>query len=121
LRDSGAAALWAPSAALLPGSAGGWKVDGGLQAAAERDGTVLAAFGSRPDFVGWMAAFAARPRSDLLARGRPLGQWLRVQHNIPGQRTASSPTHSNICRCPGCSTKSIVFKPNSLESAGMTR
>jgi hypothetical protein len=72
LRDGGAAALRAPSAALLPGIAGGWKVDGGLQPAAERDGTVLAAFGARPDFVGWMAAFAARPRSDLLARVRSL-------------------------------------------------
>jgi hypothetical protein len=72
LRASGAAALRAPSAALLPGSAGRWKVDGGLQPAAERDGTVLAAFGSRPDFAGWMAAFAARPRSDLLARVRSL-------------------------------------------------
>lgn len=72
LRNSGAAALRAPSAALLPGSAGGWKVDGGLQPAATRDGTVLIVFGARPDFVGWMAAFRARPRSDLLARVRYL-------------------------------------------------
>jgi RES domain len=70
LRSRGAAALRAPSAALLPGTAGGWKVDGGLQPAAERNGTVLAVFGARPDFVGWMAAFAARPRSHLLARVR---------------------------------------------------
>jgi hypothetical protein len=60
------------SAALLPGSARGWKVDGGLQPARERDGTVLVVFDSRPDFVGWMAAFAGRPRSDLLARVRHL-------------------------------------------------
>jgi hypothetical protein len=72
LRTKGAKALRAPSAALLPGGAGGWKVDGGLQAAAVRDGTVLAVFGPQPDFVGWMAAFAARPRSDLLARVRHL-------------------------------------------------
>lgn len=72
LRNNGVAALRAPSAALLPGSARGWKVDGGLQPAAERDGTVLVIFDSRPDFVGWMAAFAARPRSDLLARVRHL-------------------------------------------------
>jgi hypothetical protein len=70
LRDSGATALRAPSAALLPGGARGWKVETGLQPAADRDGTVLAVFGARPDFVGWMAAFAARPRSDLLARVR---------------------------------------------------
>lgn len=72
LRQDGVAALRAPSAALLPGGARGWKVDGGLQPAAERDGTVLAVFGVRPDFVGWMAAFAARPRSDLLAQVRQL-------------------------------------------------
>ncbi len=72
LRHNGGAALRAPSAALLPGTAGGWKVRGGLQPAAERDGGVLAVFGLRPDFAGWMAAFAARPRSNLLARVRYL-------------------------------------------------
>lgn len=72
LRKNGAVALRAPSAALLPGSARGWKVDGGLQPASDRDGTVLAVFGVQPDFVGWMAAFAARPRSDLLVRVRHL-------------------------------------------------
>ena len=72
LRNNGAAALRAPSAALLARSARGWKVEGGLQPAADRDGNVLAVFGTRPDFVGWMAAFAAHPRSDLLARVRPL-------------------------------------------------
>jgi hypothetical protein len=72
IRNHGVAALRAPSAALLPGCARGWKVDGGLQPAAERDGTVLAIFGPRPDFIGWMAAFAARPRADLLSRVRHL-------------------------------------------------
>lgn len=72
LRKNGVRAVRAPSAALLPGGAGGWKVDGGLQPAAERDGTVLVVFGARPDFAGWMAAFAARPRSDLLPRVRQL-------------------------------------------------
>jgi RES domain len=72
LRATGANALRAASAALLPGGARGWKVDGGLQAAAERDGAVLAIFGLRPDFVGWTAAVAGRPRSDLLSRVRPL-------------------------------------------------
>jgi hypothetical protein len=72
LRARGARAVRTPSAALLPGGARGWKVDGGLQPAPTRDGTVLAVFGLRPDFVGWMAAFAARPRSDLLARVRNL-------------------------------------------------
>ena len=72
LRSKGAKALRAPSAALLPGGARGWRVDGGLQPAAKRDGMVLAIFGPRPDLVGWMLAFAARPRSDLLARVRYL-------------------------------------------------
>ena len=72
LRDGGAVALRAPSAALLPGGASGWKVDGGLRPANARDGTVLVVFGARPDFVGWLAAFAARPRSDLLSRIRNL-------------------------------------------------
>src|SRR5438270_749917 len=47
LRSNGAAAMRVTSAALLPGCARGWKVDGGLQPAAERDGTVLAVFGVR--------------------------------------------------------------------------
>ncbi len=72
LRRKGAVALRAPSAALRPGSAGGWRVEGGLQRAAERDGIVFAVFGARPDLVGWMAAFAGRPRSDLLTRVRQL-------------------------------------------------
>jgi len=72
LRNNGATALRALSAALLPGGAHGWKVDGGMRPAAERDGAVLAVFGARPDFIGWMAAFSARPRPDLLARVRHL-------------------------------------------------
>jgi RES domain len=72
LRAKGATALRAPSAALLPGGARGWKVAGGLKPAADRDGTVIALFGLPPDLVGWMAAFAARPRSDLLDRVRHL-------------------------------------------------
>jgi len=72
LRLKGAKALRAPSAALLPGAARGWKVDGGLRPAAYRDGAVLAIFGPRTDFTGWAAAFFGRPASDLLARIRHL-------------------------------------------------
>jgi len=72
LRREGAVALRAPSAALLPGGARGWKVDAGLQPGAERNGGVIAVFGPRPDLTGWMAAFAARPSGDLLARVRYL-------------------------------------------------
>src|SRR5579863_10267132 len=72
LRARGTKALRAPSAALLPGGARGWNVDGELQPAAARNGTVLAVFGPQPGFVGWVAASAARPRSDLLGRVRYL-------------------------------------------------
>ena len=72
IRSKGVRVLRAPTAALFPGSAGGWKVDGGLQRAAKRDGTVIVVFGVAPDLVGWLAAFQARPRSDLLLRVRPL-------------------------------------------------
>jgi len=72
LRAKGARALRAPSAALVAGGAHGWKVDGGLQPAAERDGFVLAVFGPRPDLVGWAVALAGHPRADLLARVRHL-------------------------------------------------
>jgi hypothetical protein len=72
LRDRGARAVRAPSAALLPDGARGWIVDGGLHPAAPRDGTVFVVFGARPDFAGWMAAFAARPRPGLLTRVRHL-------------------------------------------------
>jgi hypothetical protein len=70
LRSKGTVAIRAPSAALISGGGRGWRVDGGLQPAEERDGTVLAVFGPQPGFVGWMAAFAARPRSDILSRVR---------------------------------------------------
>jgi hypothetical protein len=72
LRATGATALRTSSAALMPAGARGWKVDGGLQPAADREGFVLALFGRRPDLTGWMAAHSGRPRSDLLNRVRRL-------------------------------------------------
>jgi RES domain-containing protein len=72
LRATGVKLLRAPSAALLRGGAGGWRVDGGLQRAASRDGFVLVIFGLRPDLVGWVVASPGRPRSDLLALVRHL-------------------------------------------------
>jgi len=72
LRGNGATALRVTSAALLPGAARGWKVKAGLQPGPGRDGLVLALFGSGADAVGWTAAFAAHPRSDLLTRVRHL-------------------------------------------------
>ena len=70
LRAEGTAGLVAPSAALLDGAAHGWKVDGGVQPAAPRDGRVIVLFGRRPDLVGWLATVDGRPAEDLLARVR---------------------------------------------------
>jgi hypothetical protein len=72
LRDNGAAGLRAPSAALMPGRAGGWRVDGGLRPATPRDGIVIALFGPRPDLVGWRVVDEGRPAPDLLEHVRPL-------------------------------------------------
>lgn len=62
--------LRAPSAALLPGAAAGWRVDGGLKRAGPRDGVVLVLFGRRPKLVGWRAAAYGRPDPELLRRVR---------------------------------------------------
>ena len=59
--------LTAPSAALRPGSARGWRVDQGLRPGPDRDGTVIALFGPRPDLVGWAATAEGRPDEALLA------------------------------------------------------
>ncbi len=55
------------SAALRPGGARGWRVEAGLRPGPERDGQVIALFGSRPDLVGWKATAEGRPGEELLA------------------------------------------------------
>ena len=70
LRAQGAAAMTAPSAALLPGAASGWRVDAGLRPGPARDGRVFVLYGSRPDLVGWAATVAGRPGSELLPHMR---------------------------------------------------
>ncbi len=70
LREQGATRIIAPSAALLPGAAQGWRVDGGLQPGPVRDGTVIVLFGQRPDLVGWAATVAGHPGDALLSRVR---------------------------------------------------
>ncbi len=65
LRALGATGLRAPSAALAPGGAAGWRVDGGLRPGAPKDGEVYVLFGPRPDLVGWRAAEGRPPREVL--------------------------------------------------------
>ena len=67
LRRLGVRGLEAPSAALVPGAARGWRVDGGLQPGESRDGLVFVLFGRRSDLVGWRATAAGRPGEELLA------------------------------------------------------
>ena len=74
IRAGGAMGLAAPSAALRPGEAGGWRVDGGLVPGEPRDARTIALFGRRPDLRGWAATAAGRPREDLLPRVRHLGR-----------------------------------------------
>ena len=62
--------ITAPSAALRPGGAHGWCVDGGLQPGPRRDGRVFILFGLRPDLIGWPAAIEGRPSEDLLVHVR---------------------------------------------------
>jgi hypothetical protein len=73
LRQRGVLELRVTSAALVQGGAGGWTVDGGLQPAAQRDGSVIVLFGARTDLTGWAATRAGRPRADLLQRVRHFG------------------------------------------------
>ena len=70
LRHRGAQRLRAPSAALKPGGALGHIVHNGQQDALPRDGVVIVVFGPPGSLVGWVAAAAARPPDDLLARVR---------------------------------------------------
>ncbi len=67
---TGAEGVTAPSAALLPGGARGWRVDGGPRPGPDRDGKVFALFGPRPDLIGWAATVAGRPGEELLANVR---------------------------------------------------
>ena len=72
LRRLGVGGLTAPTAALLPGDARGWRVDGGLQPGESRDGAVYVLFGRRPDLIGWRAAAIGHPGEELLAAVRHL-------------------------------------------------
>lgn len=70
LRAGGALALTAVSAALRPGGATGWIVDGGLQPGPSHDGEVYVVFGRRKDIAGWPVVVDGRPPGDVLERVR---------------------------------------------------
>lgn len=73
LRTDGATGLIAASAALAPGGAAGWRIDGGRKPAHSRDGLVVVLFGQRPDLVGWEASHEGRPDEWMLMRVRHFG------------------------------------------------
>lgn len=70
LRTEGAAALVAPSAALLPGTAGGYRVELGFQPGPRRTGQVYVLFGTRPHANGWQIVDAGCPPTELLSKVR---------------------------------------------------
>lgn len=65
IRVLGAIGLVASSAALKPGAAGGWQVNGGVVRGSPREGKVHVLFGPQPAVRGWLAALG-RPSEDLL-------------------------------------------------------
>lgn len=73
LHEAGADGLAVLSAALLPGAANGYVVDGGLRPGPPREGRVVVLFGPRPDAVGWVATAAGGPGPELLAKVRHFG------------------------------------------------
>lgn len=71
LRARGARRLVAPSAALIPGGAGGREMASGTERATKpRDGRVLVVFGAPDGIVGWKAVERAAPPPDVLPRVR---------------------------------------------------
>ena len=70
LRAAGELGLTAPSAALVPGGAHGFRVEGGERPGSPRDGVTIVLFGARPDLIGWRAAASGGPAADLLGRVR---------------------------------------------------
>jgi hypothetical protein len=72
LAERGVKRFEAPSAALAPKGAAGWRVEGGLTPGAPRDGKVIVLVGAQPKLVGWAAARPGRPGPELLPRVRHL-------------------------------------------------
>lgn len=70
LHRAGKPGLTAPSAALAPGGAHGFRVEGGERPGPPHDGVTIVLFGSRPDLIGWQAVASGGPAPDLLGRVR---------------------------------------------------
>lgn len=70
LRGAGEPGLTAPSAALVPGGAHGFRVAGGQRPDRPRDGLTIVLFGAQPDLTGWQAVASGAPAADLLDRVR---------------------------------------------------
>ena len=70
LRNGGAQAMTAPSAALRPGGATGNLGTDPMQPGLRRDGTVLVIFGAAPQAVGWRTAAPGGPPPELLEQVR---------------------------------------------------
>lgn len=71
-RSRGVTDLIAPSAALLPGAAGGQVTDNGLRDAENRDGATWVLFGRRPGLHGWR----------VVDRGPPPGRVLDLTQHL---------------------------------------
>lgn len=61
LRNVGEKRLHAPSAALVPGGAKGWKVDNGLKPGAPKEGIVVVIFDYLPNVIGWKVCVGSPP------------------------------------------------------------
>lgn len=82
-RRRGLRGMRTPSAALLPGQAGGWRVDADLIPGPRRDGETIILFGRRPDLVGWPAVLEGSPPEEILPRVRHF----ETRSNRPGDQT----------------------------------
>lgn len=70
LRVRRARGLRAPSAALLPGRASGWTVNGGQKPGPLRDGETYVLFECRSDLLGWPVTLEGQPPAEVLERVR---------------------------------------------------
>ena len=68
IRARGVRRVAAVTAALRPGGARGWRIEGSVQPGEPRDGLTIVIFGPPGDLLGWVAGEDARPSVDLLDR-----------------------------------------------------